>query len=187
MLGDLDGVSRALFVERQEHKVTSLTMTGCGERRHLIGPDVGLDTHIADIINAIEFAQGEEIVLVDHSFSGITITGVADRMKDRIQHLVFFDALIPTATRRAAVMRDAETGEYPDWWKARAAKFGDGHKMEFWQDYPVEMLVPKEDAVNIARLKRFLTWPPAKQSTDELVLENGGWKELPRTCGHAVG
>jgi len=175
------------FLEAAGHTVTTPTMTGCGERRHLIRPDVGLDTHINDILGAIEFADADEIVLVGHSFSGITITGVADVLRTRISHLVFFDALIPTGQRRAAVMRDAETGEYPDWWKARKAKFKDGYKMSFWEDYPVEMLVPKEDTRNIALLKRYLTWHPAKQWTDELQLKNGGWEGLTRTCIHAVG
>lgn len=169
------------------HTVTVPTLTGCGERRHLIGPQVGLDTHIQDILNAIEFAGADEIVLVGHSFSGITITGVADILRDRIAHLVFFDALIPTAERRAAVMRDRATGEYPDGWKARAAKFEDGYKMRFWDDYDVQMLVPEDDARNIAVLKRYLTWHPAKQWTDELQLQNGGWDGLRRSCIHAVG
>ncbi len=175
------------FLTAQGHRVTAPTLTGCGNRRHLIGPAVGLKTHITDIINAIEFADAEDVILVGHSFSGVTITGVADALRDRITHLVFFDALIPTDKRRAAVMRDAETGEYPEWWEARAAKFEDGYKMRFWEDYPVEMLVPKEDAVNIALLKKHLTWHPAKQWTDQLQLENGGWEGLPRTCIHAVG
>lgn len=169
------------------HKVTTPTLTGCGERRHLIGPDVGLDTHVEDILAAIEFADAQEIVLVGHSFSGVTITGVADILRDRIEHLVFFDALIPTAERRAAVMRDPETGEYPDWWQARAGKFEDGYKMSFWDEYDVRMLVPEDDARNIALLKRHLTWHPAKQWTDELQLRNGGWDGLQRTCIHAVG
>ncbi|MEM7688499.1 MAG: alpha/beta fold hydrolase [Pseudomonadota bacterium] len=171
----------------QGHMVTTPTLTGCGERRHLIGPEVGLDTHVTDILNAIEFAGADTVTLIGHSFSGITITGVADALRERINHLVFFDALIPTAERRAAVMRDAETGEYPEWWLKRAAKFEDGYKMSFWEEYDLRMLVPEEDAASRAKLKRYLTWHPAKQWTDELQLKNGGWEGLKRTCIHAVG
>lgn len=167
--------------------MTTPTLTGCGERKHLIGPEVGLDTHIADVINAVEFAGADEIILVGHSFSGITITGVADALRERIRHLVFFDALIPTGERRAAVMRDTETGEYPAWWLERASRFEDGYKMRFWDDYEVRMLVPQDDTANIALLRRYLTWHPAKQWTDELQPRNGGWEGLPRTCIHAVG
>ncbi|MEM7701224.1 MAG: alpha/beta fold hydrolase [Pseudomonadota bacterium] len=177
----------AALLRAQGHEVTTPTLTGCGKRRHLIGPDVGLDTHVTDILNAIEFSGAQEIVLVGHSFSGITITGVADMLRDRIKHLVYFDALIPTADRRAAVMRDAETGEHPEWWRKRAAKFEDGYKMSFWEEYDLRMLVPEEDARSRAKLKRYLTWHPAKQWTDELQLKNGGWEGLKRTCIHAVG
>ncbi|MEO0462428.1 MAG: alpha/beta fold hydrolase [Pseudomonadota bacterium] len=175
------------FLEAAGHRVTTPTLTGCGDRQHLIGPQVGLETHVQDILNAVEFAGAQDIVLVGHSFSGITITGVADILRERIEHLVFFDALIPTESRRAAVMRDETSGEYPLWWLRRTAKFEDGYKMRFWHDYPVEMLVPKDDARNIALLQHYLTWHPAKQWTDELALENGGWEGLTRTCIHAVG
>ena len=172
------------------HQVTTPTLTGCGERSHLIGPQVGLQTHIDDVLQAIQFDQDphdRDLILIGHSFSGMVITGVADALRDTIKHLVFFDALIPTAERRASVMRNPETGEYPEWWLKRAAKFEDGYKMSFWEDYEARMLVPEDDKANIARLKKYLTWHPAKQWTDELQLKNGGWEGLKRTCIHAVG
>lgn len=181
----------ALRLMRKGHRVTTPTLTGCGERSHLIGPEVGLQTHIDDVLQTLRYDRkgryDEDLILVGHSFSGITITGVADALRDRIKHLVFFDALIPTAERRAAVMRDPETGEYPEWWLKRAAKFEDGYKMSFWEEYDLRMLVPKDDARSRALLKRYLTWHPAKQWTDELQLNNGGWEGLKRTCIHAVG
>ena len=175
------------LLEAAGHRVLTPTMTGCGDRFHLIAPDTDLTTHVDDVVNAIYFAEAENIVLVGHSFAGLTITGVADRLQDRIERLVFFDALIPTAERRAAVMRDPETGEWPQWWQDRVAKFGDGYRMNMWDEYPVEMLVPEDDAANIALLRQYITWHPAGQWTQELVLENGGWENLPRTCIHAAG
>ena len=65
------------------------TCTGCGERLHLTNPDVGLETHITDITQVIEFEDLDEVILVGHSFSGITITGVADRMRDESNGLFF--------------------------------------------------------------------------------------------------
>ena len=59
--------------------------------------------------------------------------------------------------------------------------------MSFWDEYDLRMLVPENDGASRAKLKRYLTWHPAKQWTDELALENGGWEELRRTCFHAVG
>ncbi|MEQ8517192.1 MAG: alpha/beta hydrolase [Chromatocurvus sp.] len=169
------------------HRVYTPTCTGCGERKHLITLETGLYTHIEDIVNVIEWEELEDVVLVGHSFAGTTITGVADRVPSRIRHIVFFDALIPTEKRRAGVMRDPETGEYPQSWLDRVAVFEDGYKMHFWDHYPAKMVVPEDDEKNIAWLRRRLTWHPMRQWTEELVLENGGWSELPRTCIHCVG
>lgn len=169
------------------HRVFTPTATGCGERRHLIRPDTNLDTHIQDVVNVLEFEELEDVTLIGHSFAGLTITGVADRLPERIRHLVFFDALIPTAERPAAVMPDPETGAYPQWWLERSALFEDGYKMHFWDHYPVKMLVPEDDDKNIAWLRRRLTWHPAGQWTQPLQLHNGGWEPHQRTCVHCVG
>jgi len=169
------------------HRVFTPTCTGCGERVHLNHPDVGLDTHISDVANAIEFEQLDNLVLVGHSFSGLTITGVADRLRDRIRKIVFFDALVPREGRMSGVPRDPVTGAFPGWWQERARKFIDGYKMDMWEEYPVEMLVPPEMTAQVARLRGLITTHPAKQWTDELVIENGGWHGLPRAYVHCIG
>lgn len=167
------------------HRVFAPTCTGCGERNHLATPEVGLETHIQDIVNVIEFEELSDIVLVGHSFAGVTITGVADRLRDRIRHIVYFDAIVPSDTRRSGVQRKPN-GDVPDWFKTRAEKFVDGYMMDMWEEYPVEMLVPK-DSPHVERLRRLITTHPAKQWTDELELKNGGWHDLPRSFIHCVG
>ena len=169
------------------HRVYTPTCTGCGERLHLTGPDVGLDTHITDIAQVLEFEDLTNVILVGHSFSGITITGVADRYRERIDRIVFFDALVPREGRMSGVPRDPETGDFPDWWKAREKHFIDGYQMDLWQDYPMEMLVPDTYPNVAAKLQRLITPHPAKQWTDELVLERGGWEDLKPTYIHCVG
>ena len=169
------------------HRVYTPTCTGCGERLHLTGPDVGLETHITDIAQVLEFEDLKRVILVGHSFSGITITGVADRYRERIDRIVFFDALVPREGRMSGVPRDADTGDFPNWWKAREAHFIDGYQMDLWQDYPMEMLVPDTYPEVAAKLKRLITPHPAKQWTDELVLEHGGWEGLNPAYIHCVG
>jgi pimeloyl-ACP methyl ester carboxylesterase len=169
------------------HRVFTPTCTGCGERQHLITPETGLYTHIQDVVNVIEWEELDDVILIGHSFSGTTITGVADRLVGRIRRIVFFDALIPTASRRAGVMRDPDTGEFPQTWLDKVATFEDGYKMNFWDSYPAKMVVPEDDVVNIAWLRRRITWHPMRQWTEELILENGGWSNLPRTCIHCIG
>jgi pimeloyl-ACP methyl ester carboxylesterase len=77
------------------HTVFTPTLTGLGERSHLLTRDVGLDTHITDIVQVLEFEDLENVVLVGHSYGGMVITGVADKASDRISQLVYLDAMLP--------------------------------------------------------------------------------------------
>ncbi|MFN5269463.1 MAG: alpha/beta fold hydrolase [Hyphomonadaceae bacterium] len=172
-------------LQAQGHRVLTPTATGCGERAHLIGPDTNLSTHVQDICAAIEAEDAEEVILIGHSFGGLTITGVADRLGERIAHIVFYDAFIPTRTRPAWVMPEAD-GSWPKWWKDRQAHFIHGYKMNFFDHYPIKMLVPEEDVVNVALLKRKLTWHPAGQWTEPVSFTNGGWEDRPRTYIHTT-
>jgi pimeloyl-ACP methyl ester carboxylesterase len=70
-------------------------LTGQGERVHLARPDVGLSTHIDDVVNVILFEDLHDIILMGHSYGGMVITGVADRVPDRIRRLVYVDAFVP--------------------------------------------------------------------------------------------
>lgn len=169
------------------HRIYTPTCTGCGEREHLSSPDVGLETHIEDITRVFDFEELDDVVLVGHSFAGMTITGVADRRRDLIRRLVFFDALVPRPGRMAAVPRDPASGALPDWFVERQTRFEDGYRMNLWADYPVEMLVPASETAIVARLRRLITTHPARQWTDELALENGGWEGLPRSFVHCIG
>jgi pimeloyl-ACP methyl ester carboxylesterase len=83
------------LLEKAGHTVYRPTMTGLGERVHLGGPEVGLSTHIEDIVNMLEFEELEDVVLVGHSYGGMVIAGVADRVPERIARLVYFDAILP--------------------------------------------------------------------------------------------
>lgn len=87
------------------HRAYAPTLTGLGERQHLAGPDVTLDTHIDDIVNEVLFKDLTDITLVTHSYGGIVGTGVAERIADRISAIVFVDAIIlEDATSFADVM-----------------------------------------------------------------------------------
>lgn len=77
------------------HVVYRPTHTGQGERRHLASPDITLDTHITDVVNVILFEELRDTVLMGHSYGGMVITGVADRVPDRIKSLVYVDAFLP--------------------------------------------------------------------------------------------
>jgi pimeloyl-ACP methyl ester carboxylesterase len=71
------------------------TLTGQGEHSNLASTNIDLDTHIQDIVNVIVWEDLHDVVLVGHSYGGMVITGVADRVPCRILRLVYVDALLP--------------------------------------------------------------------------------------------
>lgn len=77
------------------HEVFTPTLTGLGDRAHLALARPNLDTHILDVANLLDFEDLSEVVLCAHSYGGMVITGVADRMPERISALVYIDALVP--------------------------------------------------------------------------------------------
>ena len=100
------------LLEKKGHKVFAPTMTGLGERSHLISDKVNLATHITDIVNVIKWESLNDIVLVGHSYGGMIISGVAEEMRDSIGSIVFLDAFVPEsgdslATKASQPVRDA--------------------------------------------------------------------------------
>ncbi|HEX2281486.1 MAG TPA: alpha/beta hydrolase [Thermomicrobiales bacterium] len=74
------------------HDVFPITLTGLGERVHLARPEVDLETHITDVVNTIEWNDLDDVILAGHSYAGTVVTGVADRIPDRIEQLVYVDS-----------------------------------------------------------------------------------------------
>jgi pimeloyl-ACP methyl ester carboxylesterase len=135
-------------------------LTGQGDRVHLARPDIGLNTHIDDVVNTILYEDLRDIVLVGHSYGGMVITGVADRVPDRIRRLVYLDAMVPNDGDSASTLmrgggdfiKKMTQGAYivPSWVKP---------------DQPPPHDVPQS-------LKTF---------TDAIVLKNEAARKLPAT------
>jgi pimeloyl-ACP methyl ester carboxylesterase len=77
------------------HDVYAPTLTGIGARRHLLNREIDLDMHIQDVIGVIDDADLSDIVLVGNSYGGMVITGVADRVPEKVGSLVYLDAFVP--------------------------------------------------------------------------------------------
>lgn len=114
-------VSEALV--RAGHRAHAVTLTGVGERAHLLNAAITLETHITDVIAAIEAEEMTEVVLAVHSYAGMLGTAVADRMPGRLSHLVYVDAVVPkpaeswssthaSATRQARLAAAAASPSY---------------------------------------------------------------------------
>ena len=85
----------ARLLREKGHDVYTPTLTGLGEREHLLSAKVNLDLHITDVVKVLEFEDLRGVILVGHSYGGMVITGVADRAYGRIGHLVYLDAATP--------------------------------------------------------------------------------------------
>jgi pimeloyl-ACP methyl ester carboxylesterase len=150
------------LLEAAGHTVYRPTMTGLGERVHLAGPAVGLSTHVEDIVKVLEFEDLHEVVLVGHSYGGMVIAGVAERVPERIARLVFFDAILP------------ENGEsveslFGDAIDTMATAGGDG--AEPWQLVPRWVEKGKAPPVDVPQ--------PLLTFTEPIVLGNPEAARLP--------
>src|SRR5688572_32753445 len=83
------------LLRRSGHAVFTPTLTGLGERSHLLTDRVGLETHIRDVVNVLEWEDLTDVVLVGHSYGGCVISGAAEHCEKRVSSLVFLDAFVP--------------------------------------------------------------------------------------------
>jgi pimeloyl-ACP methyl ester carboxylesterase len=148
------------LLRQRGHTVYRPTLTGLGERAHLASPTIGLSTHIDDVVNVILYENLKDIVLVGHSYGGIVITGVADRVADRIRRLVYVDAFVPADGDSLMSIAGAPAG----WLKQMTQ--GD-FIVPAWvrPEQPVPHDLPH----------------PLKTFTDQLVLRNAAARDLPAT------
>jgi pimeloyl-ACP methyl ester carboxylesterase len=77
------------------HRAFAVDLTGLGARRHLARPDIGLSTHVDDVVATLEAEELKQAVLVGHSYAGMVVTGAADRAAERLAALVYLDAVVP--------------------------------------------------------------------------------------------
>ena len=77
------------------YRVLTPTLTGLGDRAHLLTPSVDLSTHIRDVSALLEYEDLRDVMLVGHSYGGMVISGVADQAGAQIGHLVYLDAFLP--------------------------------------------------------------------------------------------
>ena len=143
------------LLEEAGHVVYRPTLTGLGERVHLGGPDVGLSTHIEDIVKVLEFEDLREVMLVGHSYGGMVIAGVADRVPERIAKLVYFDAILPENGESVANL-------FGDAIDSMATAGGEG--VEPWQLVPRWVEEGKLPPVDVPQ--------PLLTFTEPIVLEN---------------
>jgi pimeloyl-ACP methyl ester carboxylesterase len=170
-----------LILERVGHKVFTPTLTGLGERAHLRDPVPGLETHIQDVVGLIEAEEPNDIVLVGHSYGGMVITGVADRLKSRMRHVVYLDAALPENGQSMITQNPNVVGEenYARSLQGLKGLAPDGVWMSPLP--PVAFGIPPEPADQHAWVGRQLKPHPLKTWTDPIALTNQGSLGIART------
>ncbi len=172
------------YLEQSGHRVFTPTLTGLGERADLLSPDVDLTRHIADVAELIEREDLQQVVLVGHSYGGMVITGAADRVRDRIRHLVYLDTFVPrdgdSMLSAAAIVAPIAVGVF----RLQARLHGDGWRVEppAHEDFGVT------EEPDRSWVRRSLTAQPLKTLVEPLRLNDPEIvSRFPRTHIHCTG
>ncbi|CAN7608641.1 alpha/beta fold hydrolase [Phenylobacterium sp. LjRoot219] len=153
------------------------TLTGLGERAHLLTPEVGLETHIADVVNLLVYEDLTDVILVGHSYGGLVITGVADRALERIAQMVYFDAAIP---RDGESLADTSPGLRK--FAHADTRVVDGVPLVLWPGAITQALYGVSDPAAWAWMEPRLTPQPLRTFEEPLRLRNAAAVDaLPRT------
>ncbi len=145
----------AALLSARGHTVHRPTLTGLGDRAHLISRDVDLAMHIRDVTSMLRFEDLSDVVLVGHSYAGMVITGVAAEVPERIARLVYYDAFVPDTGDSALALLPAHIAEH---FVALAEAEGDGWLMP---RRPLEALGVRDPAAKAWLAGRLVEHPLA--------------------------
>ena len=164
------------------HEVFTPTLTGLGERAHLANREVGLGTHIEDVANVLKFEDIRDAILVGNSSGGMVITGVADRMPERIAHVVYLDAFVPEDGQS---LFDIVPSERRQPMHELVQKEGDGWLVPRFAPPQWEKFVPEAwhitDQSDLRWVLPRLTATPLGHFTEPVRRINTAAERLPRT------
>jgi pimeloyl-ACP methyl ester carboxylesterase len=145
------------------HRVLAPTLTGVGDRAHLLSPLVGLDTHVEDVVRVLDLHDADDVVLVGHSYAGQVIAGAASRRPERVRQVVYLDAFLPEDGERAIDLQPPQIAH---------------HYRESVAERGFDWLIPPRslevlgvtDPADIAWLQPRMTPHPFKTYTDGAVV-----------------
>jgi pimeloyl-ACP methyl ester carboxylesterase len=171
------------LLEAAGHRVFAPSLTGYGDKAHLLGPEVGLDTHVDDVVNLIIEEDLTDVVLVGHSYAGLVISSAANRIPDRIAHLVYLDAMVPEDGETAV---DAQP--ITQYLIDLAAKSDTGWRIPPMPEQPLPLgLFGVTDPADVAWLRTLLSDQPLLCLQQPVHLDNPAVNTIPRTHIHCEG
>lgn len=151
------------------HAVFTPSLTGLGDRLHLRSPEVDLSTHVADVVNLMEFEDMQDVILVGHSYAGHVVSWVADKTKERLRHIVYLDAALPT---------DGESFLPPGVGEERMKVAKDGYLMA---PNSMDFLGIPKDHPLYGWVEGKLVEHPLPTLMETVRFENGGPAGVPKT------
>jgi pimeloyl-ACP methyl ester carboxylesterase len=171
----------AALLDDQGHSVHSLDLTGQGSRHHDANSETGLSTHIMDVEAYVRAEQLHDVILVGHSYSGMVITGAADRLGSQIAHLVYLDAMVPQDGQSATDIAG------PAMTAAAVEATGDGWETPFF--LPVSKFGPFADDAQEQWLLSRLGTHPLKAFFEPIALTQsyGGQRSFIYCAGDPLG
>ncbi|WP_330281058.1 alpha/beta hydrolase [Streptomyces sp. NBC_00588] len=171
------------LLESAGHRVCAPSLTGYGDRAHLLGPEVGLDTHVADVVGLIREQDLTDVVLVGHSYAGLVISSVANQVPDRIAELVYLDAMVPRDGETAVDVQPV-TQQLID----LAAQTDSAWRIPPLPEQPAPLgLFGVTDPADVAWLRSMLSDQPVRCLQQPVRLDNPAADAIPRTHIHCVG
>jgi pimeloyl-ACP methyl ester carboxylesterase len=171
------------LLESAGYRVVAPSLTGYGDKARLLSPEVGLDTHVDDIVTLINEEDLIEVVLVGHSYAGLVISSVANQAPDRIEHLVYLDAMVPEDGETAIDIQPMSQNLID-----LAAKSGNGWRVPPLPEQPPPFgLFGVTDPADVAWLRTMLSDQPVRCLQQPVRLDNPAANAIPRTHIHCVG
>lgn len=195
------------LLERRGHKVFAPTLTGLGERSHLLSANISLATHVADVVNVARWERLEDFVLVGHSYGGFVISGAVEELQPKISSIVFLDAFFPengeglvdsaSAKVRDGITAAANSGELSVAARS-AASFNVNEADRAWVDamctpQPIATFIDKvkttgarERIARKAYIRARGYHNPVFDKAHAMLQSQPSWRTYEVPCGHDV-
>jgi pimeloyl-ACP methyl ester carboxylesterase len=159
------------------HVVYTPTLTGVGERSHLLSAGIDLELQINDVVQTLVYEDLSDVILAGHSYGGMVITGVADRARERIRRLVYLDAAHP---RNGESLCDTAPEQMA--FARQTMRVVDGIELVLWPDSVHPAFFGISDPADVAWTAARLTPHPWKCFTQKLLLQDeAALRQIPRT------
>ncbi|WP_031185805.1 alpha/beta fold hydrolase [Streptomyces sp. NRRL F-5635] len=171
------------LLEAAGHRVLAPSLTGYGDKVDLAGPEVGLDTHVDDVVGLITEEDLDDVALVGHSYAGLVISSAANRIPERVAHLVYLDAMVPEDGESAVDVQPVTRRLIE-----LAEQSGSGWRVPPLPEQPAPVgLFGVTDPADVAWLRSMLSDQPVRCLQQPVRLDNPAVNAIPRTHIHNVG